>query len=178
MQSKIIKIEIAVLVVLIVVAALWVLFPEINWEPWIVLCTAVLMGLEIFRRYQIQSKYTAPTQELESNVSSTSTQTWEQKLGEIKSEEHTQTEPNLMVATRACLDELDIKSEEVCTTGGKTGIRIWVDQEYPVEVFKVLHNRIVSLHGRPVALDVLDFMTESQYYRSGRPPMLKPRQDS
>ena len=85
MQSKIIKAEIAVLVVLILLATLWVLFPKINWEPWIVLCTAILMGLEIFRRYQIQSNYSVKSQEIENERNADTNQTWISKLEEIKS---------------------------------------------------------------------------------------------
>jgi len=78
-----------------------------------------------------------------------------------------------MRATRTCLEKSGIKPEEVCTTGGKTGFRVWAEQPYSKEILRVLHNQIVSLHGRPVALDVVNFMAEVQYYRSSRPSILK-----
>lgn len=77
-------------------------------------------------------------------------------------------------AANASIEEFGIVSERVRTTGGRTGVRVEVNAEASEGVsWDELHERIFRAHGKPIALDVCDYMSSRTIYSQRRPKSLR-----
>ena len=79
----------------------------------------------------------------------------------------------LLEAAYEGLGQLGIKADKVSTTGGSTGVRVWISSNVPHEQFNLLHEEIVSFHGKPIELEVHDYKSDEEIYRSQRPKFLE-----
>ena len=79
---------------------------------------------------------------------------------------------NINEATCYSLDYLELEYDKVRSTGGSTGVRVWMSKEPSKEELSHLHELIVKTFKDPVALSVLDYQSERTLYNQGRPVLL------
>ncbi|MCE8051062.1 hypothetical protein HOP61_07140 [Halomonas daqingensis] len=95
------------------------------------------------------------------------------ELHQLRNEEYGDKTISLVEAASLALKKVGIKADKTVTTGGSTGVRIWLTDHAPNEQLKLLHDELVSFHGKPVALDVRDFKSDEPIYSASRPSYLK-----
>lgn len=178
MQRFLCALELLALAATVALAVLWIAQPSINWEPWIVVCGAATVVVEIYRRNVDPGDESAHATEIGSDDPSVPDYTkdgtaWKDRISTIRAAKYSDRQLSLPEATNVALEGFGIHAKQIRTTGGSTGVRIWVSHPHKDSLLGKLHDEIVSLYGIPVGMDVLDYMTEQTFYRSRRPPLVK-----
>lgn len=91
------------------------------------------------------------------------------KISSLRRKEPETNNLELGDAAALALEGVNIEADEISTTGGKTGVRIWVSKEIADNLLKFLHEEIIRLHGRPVGLDVRNYADNRSFYSMERP---------
>lgn len=95
------------------------------------------------------------------------------RLNQLRQEKYGSKNLELLEATKHALEVLNIETDNLVTTGGSTGIRVWLSKEVPQSTLNLLHEEIVAYHGKPVALDVRDYLSDKTIFRQERPQFLQ-----
>jgi hypothetical protein len=132
-----------------------------------------LRGAIIAEREQQLIEKKKRDQEVESLDNEELKQDLKAELHQLRKEEYGDKTIGLTEATSLALKKVGLKADKTGTTGGSTGVTIWLTGHTPDEQLKMLHDEVVSYHGKPISLDVRDFKSDKPIYSASRPSYLK-----